>query len=129
MLNKYTYYDKLGVNPSVVQYVEQCEHAITSTFSKIDDIAEYNQLKVLHAMQENRLSDIHFNWNTGYGYDDIGRDAVENVYKMVFGTDGYGPARQITDRSDVGISHHYTSVHPFYSYGHIKIVKGGLNVP
>lgn len=87
MLNKYTYYDKLGVNPSVVQYVEQCEHAITSTFSHIDDIAEYNQLKVLHAMQENRLSDIHFNWNTGYGYDDIGRDAVENVYKMVFGTE------------------------------------------
>ena len=87
MLNKYSYYDKLGVSQNVVKYVEQCEQNIASTFSKIDDIAEYNQLKVLHAMQENRISDIHFNWNTGYGYDDIGRDAVENVYKMVFGTE------------------------------------------
>ncbi len=87
MLSKYSYYEKLGVAQDVVKYVESCETRILSQFKQIDDIAEYNQLKVLHAMQENRLSDIHFNWNTGYGYDDIGRDAVENVYKMVFGTE------------------------------------------
>jgi len=87
MLNKYSFYDKLGVNQEVVNYIESCEKNITNQFKAIDDIAEYNQLKVLHAMQTNRISDIHFNWNTGYGYDDIGREAVENVYKMVFGTE------------------------------------------
>lgn len=84
MLNKYSYYEKLNVKLDVVKYIEKCESNITSRFQAIDDIAEYNQLKVLHAMQSNRISDIHFNWNTGYGYDDIGRDAVENVYKAVF---------------------------------------------
>ncbi len=87
MLNKYDYYEKLGVSIDVVKYVESCEKNILNRFEQIDDIAEYNQLKVLHAMQANRISDIHFNWNTGYGYDDIGRDAVENVYKMVFNTE------------------------------------------
>ena len=87
MLNKYSYYEKLNVKHDVVKYIEECERNITSRFQTIDDIAEYNQLKVLHAMQSNRISDIHFNWNTGYGYDDIGRDAVENVYKDVFNTE------------------------------------------
>ena len=87
MLNKYTYYNHLGVNSNVVSFVETCEVKIENRFKEIDDIAEYNQLKVLHAMQQNRLSDIHFNWNTGYGYDDIGREAVENVYKTVFNTE------------------------------------------
>lgn len=87
MLNKYSYYEKLNVKHDVVKYIEKCEQNITSRFQTIDDIAEYNQLKVLHAMQSNRISDIHFNWNTGYGYDDIGRDAVENVYKDVFNTE------------------------------------------
>lgn len=87
MLNKQNYYERLGVNLNVLNYVEDCENQITNQFKAIDDIAEYNQLKVLHAMQINKLSDIHFNWNTGYGYDDIGREAVENVYKTIFNTE------------------------------------------
>lgn len=87
MLNKYSYYAKLGVDESIVKRVEASEREIYDRFEEINAIAEYNQLKVLHAMQENKLSDIHFNWNTGYGYDDIGRDAVENVYRMVFGAE------------------------------------------
>lgn len=87
MLNKYSYYQKLGVTLDTISFIERCELEIKPQFNTIDDIAEFNQLKVLHAMQVNRLSDIHFNWNTGYGYDDIGRDAVENVYKMVFGAE------------------------------------------
>ena len=87
MPNKYDFYKQLGVSRSVVQFVERHESQIHSQFIKIDEIAEYNQLKVLNAMQQNRLSDIHFNWNTGYGYDDIGREAVENVYKTVFNTE------------------------------------------
>ncbi|GAB6109164.1 methionine gamma-lyase family protein [Fusibacter bizertensis] len=87
MLNKYSYFQKLGIALDTISFIEQCEQDIKTQFNAIDDIAEFNQLKVLHAMQENRLSDIHFNWNTGYGYDDIGREAVENVYKTVFGTE------------------------------------------
>jgi Cystathionine beta-lyase family protein involved in aluminum resistance len=87
MLNKYSYYHKLGIEQITLSYIEKCEAQINPQFKAIDDIAEFNQLKVLHAMQENKLSDIHFNWNTGYGYDDIGRDAVENVYKTVFGAE------------------------------------------
>lgn len=87
MHTKYDYYEKFGIDKQVVQYVESNEITIRSLFSKIDDIAEFNQLKVLHAMQQHKLSDIHFNWNTGYGYDDIGRDAIENIYKTVFGAE------------------------------------------
>ncbi len=87
MLNKYSMYQALGVSDAVVKYVENAETSILSQFSRIDDIAEFNQLKVLNALQQNKISDIHFNWNTGYGYDDIGRDATENVYKSVFNTE------------------------------------------
>jgi cystathionine beta-lyase family protein involved in aluminum resistance len=87
MISKYDFYETLGVSLDVVSTVERCEKKIQNQFKKIEDIAEYNQLKVLHAMQINRISDIHFNWNTGYGYDDIGRDGVENVYKTVFNTE------------------------------------------
>ncbi len=65
----------------------EVEDEIKKTFQKIDDIKEYNQYKVLKAMQDSKISDIHFNWNTGYGYDDIGRDAVERVYASLFKTE------------------------------------------
>lgn len=87
MRTKYDFYEKFGIEKKVVQFIESNESTINDSFKKIDDIAEYNQLKVLHAMQMHKLSDIHFNWNTGYGYDDIGRDAIENIYKTVFGTE------------------------------------------
>lgn len=87
MRTKYDFYEKFGIGKEVVQFIESNEIKILESFKKIDDIAEYNQLKVLHAMQMHKLSDIHFNWNTGYGYDDIGRDAVENIYKTVFGAE------------------------------------------
>lgn len=87
MPDKYDFYKQLGVSKNVVHFVERSESLVHSQYKKIDDIAEYNQLKVLNAMQQNRISDIHFNWNTGYGYDDIGREAVENVYKTVFNTE------------------------------------------
>lgn len=87
MRNKYDFYEKFGIEKKVVAFIESNESTINESYKKIDDIAEYNQLKVLHAMQMHKLSDIHFNWNTGYGYDDIGRDAVENIYKTVFGAE------------------------------------------
>ncbi len=87
MLSKYAYYHALGIKENVIEFVEKAESSVNAQFKAIDDIAEYNQLKVLHAMQLAKISDIHFNWNTGYGYDDIGREAVETVYKTIFNTE------------------------------------------
>ena len=56
-------------------------------FEQIKQIREYNQYKVLKAMQEAKLSDNHFNWTTGYGYNDIGREKIEEIYSKVFNTE------------------------------------------
>lgn len=67
--------------------VEQTEQDIKPLKDKVDKIVEYNQQRVLDAFIENRVSDSHFNPTTGYGYDDIGRDALEAVYRDVFGAE------------------------------------------
>jgi len=75
---------KLGINPKVYALANEIDAKVVTQFSEIDKIREYNQMKVLHAMQKNRLSDVHFNWNTGYGYDDMGREVLEKIYSDVF---------------------------------------------
>ncbi|CEQ20999.1 methionine gamma-lyase family protein [Paraclostridium sordellii] len=60
---------------------------IKERFEEIKEIREYNQYKVLKAMQESNLSDNHFNWTTGYGYNDIGREKIEEIYSKVFNTE------------------------------------------
>lgn len=77
----------LGVSREVAEFVRKREGDLAENFRKLDDIGEYNQYKVLSALQKNRISDTHFGWNTGYGYDDAGRAAVERVYAAVFGTE------------------------------------------
>ncbi len=82
-----TMYDSLGLSKKVVQLAISVELKLKERFSQIDKIAEYNQLKVLNAMQKCRLSDTHFTNTTGYGYDDIGRDTLEDIYASVFHTE------------------------------------------
>ena len=77
-------YKELGIDEKVLNYCSEIECELTGRFTGIDRIAEYNQAKVLKAMQDNRLSDIHFAATTGYGYNDIGRDTLERVYAAVF---------------------------------------------
>ena len=77
-------YQELGINPKVLDFCAEIEDRLSARFEEIDRVAEYNQLKVLKAMQKNRLSDIHFAATTGYGYNDIGRDTLESVYADVF---------------------------------------------
>ena len=67
--------------------LDLCEHVLAELapqFKAIDDTADFNQLKVLAAMQQNRLSDTHFAATTGYGYNDLGRDTLEQIYADVF---------------------------------------------
>ena len=77
-------YQTMGIDKKVLDYSMEIENNLKERFTKIDRIAEFNQLKVLKAMQDNRLSDIHFAATTGYGYNDIGRDTLEKVYADIF---------------------------------------------
>jgi len=83
----YEYLKSIGISPRVVDFVAQVEKQIAHLYENIDNIAAINQLKVLTAMQESRLSDTHFNDSTGYGYNDEGRDALESVYAKTFKTE------------------------------------------
>ncbi len=77
---------QLGIDPKVLGAVRKAEQALSEHFQGLSDVAEYNQYKVLGALQKNKISDMHFSWNTGYGYDDPGREAVERVFSDVFHT-------------------------------------------
>lgn len=78
------YYKNLGINEKIINYCNDIEQGLKERFEEIDKVAEYNQLKVLKAMQDNRVSDIHFAATTGYGYNDMGRDTLESVYASAF---------------------------------------------
>ena len=76
--------DKFGISEQILELVDNCEQEIKPWFDELDDVLAYNQYKVLAAFQKNGISDRHFSWNTGYGYDDAGREAMEKVYADVF---------------------------------------------
>lgn len=80
-------YEQLGISKKVLDYAADIEESLKERFEGIDQVAEYNQLKVLKGMQDNKVSDIHFAATTGYGYNDLGRDTLENVYASVFHTE------------------------------------------
>lgn len=78
---------QFGVKEEVINFVRQKEKLILDKFKDIDEIKEYNQYKVIKAMQECRLASTDFNWTTGYGYGDVGREKVEEIYANVFNTE------------------------------------------
>jgi Cystathionine beta-lyase family protein involved in aluminum resistance len=89
-------YAKLGISKDVLKFCTPIEEGLKERFEEIEQIAEYNQLKVIQAMQENRVSDVHFGGSSGYGYNDIGRDTLEAVYASVFKTEDALVRPQIT---------------------------------
>ena len=80
-------YQQMGVSPAVYAYGEQVLAKISDRFAAIDQVAEYNQAKVLAAFQKNRVSATCFAASSGYGYNDEGRDKLEQVYADVFHTE------------------------------------------
>lgn len=82
-----TIYENLGISRDVLAFGKRIEETLKDRFKEIDGTAEYNQMKVIRAMQDNRVSDIHFAATTGYGYNDLGRDTLESVYASVFHTE------------------------------------------
>ncbi len=80
-------YKTLGISDTVIQLVEECEQELEARFEEIEKVALFNTAKVLNAFKNNRISDTHFKATTGYGYDDIGRIAIEKVYSDIFKTE------------------------------------------
>ncbi len=89
-------YNELGVSDSVYNFGDAIIKDLKERFDKIDETAEYNQLKVIKAMQKHRVSAECFNTSTGYGYDDVGRDTLEAVYASVFNAEDALVRPQIT---------------------------------
>ena len=73
-----------GFDEKLLELAERIEGELAPSFAEIDNLAMYHQARVLKAFQDANISDNHFAWNTGYGYDDAGRDAVERVFANVF---------------------------------------------
>ncbi|MBQ0078289.1 MAG: methionine gamma-lyase family protein [Eubacterium sp.] len=79
--------ENLGISPKVLEIIDKAEEAVATKFEALDDIMAYNQYKVLDAFQKNNMSDTNFGWNTGYGYDDAGREITEKIYADIFHTE------------------------------------------
>ena len=74
----------INIDENLLEISKKCEEEIKTELKKIDDICMFNSMKVLNAFHEENISEIHFNTSTGYGYNDIGRDKIEDVYKIIF---------------------------------------------
>ena len=84
MITTESMYQEIGIRPEVLSFGSKIETALKERFDRIDETAEYNQLKVIHAMQKNRVCAECFNQSSGYGYNDLGRETLEAVYASRF---------------------------------------------
>ena len=91
-----TAYNNMGISDKVIDMAIEVEDSLKDRFAEIDQVTEYNQLKVLAAMQKHKLSDTHFSGTTGYGYNDAGRETLEKIYAEIFGTEAALVRAQIT---------------------------------
>ena len=76
--------EKYNIDSKIIEFVNNIEEKLQDRYKEFSDIAQYNQVKILKAMQEEGLKATDFNWTTGYGYGDIGRDKVESIYTRIF---------------------------------------------
>lgn len=95
-MNTESMYTALGITPEVHRFGEEVLTGLRARFDEIDRVAEYNQCKVIGAMQKNRVDATHFAATTGYGYNDAGRDNLERVYADCFHTEAALVRPQIT---------------------------------
>ena len=88
-MNDYKEYlkEEFNISEEVLDLVDKAETLLAERFDQIDNTTAICQMKVLKAFQDNHINATHFDWSTGYGYDDAGRDAVERVYASVFHTE------------------------------------------
>ena len=89
-------YKELGISDKIYRFSKEILDSLKQRFCEIDQTAEYNQLKVIKAMQDNKVSEACLLGTTGYGYNDLGRDTLEAVYASVFHTEDALVRPQIT---------------------------------
>ena len=89
-------YESLGISKNVLDFCGNILESLKDRFAEFDRKAEYNQLKVIKAMHDEKVSDVHFSSSSGYGYNDLGRDTLEKVYARVFNTEDALVRPQIT---------------------------------
>ena len=96
MNTKEFFKEKFGIAEAVLDFCSEAEAAIRPQFADVEEVADHNQAKVLAAMQKNHLAEAHFHGTTGYGFNDLGRDAMEAIYAEAFGADVAMVRMQIT---------------------------------
>ncbi|MCM1309035.1 MAG: methionine gamma-lyase family protein, partial [Butyrivibrio sp.] len=89
-------YGESGISERIIEMSAETEAELKERFAEIDEVAEYNQMKVLEAFRKNQVSEAHLGASTGYGYNDIGRDTLERVYADVFHAESALVRAQIT---------------------------------
>ena len=89
-------YKQMGISDEVYQFCDEILKGLSERFAEIDKTAEYNQLKVVKAMQDNKVSEACLLGTTGYGYNDLGRETLEAVYASIFHTEDALVRPQIT---------------------------------
>lgn len=77
-------YKEFGIKEDIIELSKKVEKDLAPIFKNVEEVEEYNSLKVLSAFQKYNLSEMHFNGTTGYGYGDIGRDTIENIFAEIF---------------------------------------------
>lgn len=80
-------YNTLGISQKTVDLIDKCEKKCKEEFEKIDEACEYNSLKVLSSFHKNKVTESCFNSTTGYGYNDLGRETIENIFKDILGAE------------------------------------------
>ena len=80
-------YNTLGISQKTVELIDKCERKCREEFDKIDEACEYNSLKVLSSFHKNQVTESSFNSTTGYGYNDLGRETIENIFKEILGAE------------------------------------------
>lgn len=80
-------YHRLGISDEVLDFAQPILDGLRERFAKIDEMAQYNQLRIIEAMQEAHIGEASLKGTTGYGYDDIGREGLEKVYSLYFHTE------------------------------------------
>ena len=80
-------YKEFNINEEFINLSKKVDEKIKDKIKEIDELCMYNSIKVLKAFHQNHISDVHFNSTTGYGYSDIGRDTIENVFSEVLGAE------------------------------------------
>ena len=80
-------YNQLGISNNTIELIKKSEEELKNKFKEIDELCEYNSLKVLSAFNKYEVSENHFSSTTGYGYNDIGRETIEHIFSYVLGAE------------------------------------------